>query len=86
MDLYLTNGTLSIPILVVFNESGKELFRWGLRPQEAKQLVNDLIAQGVEKSIRAEKLHLWYGRNRGRSLEIEMINTIRNTLYKNYLS
>lgn len=85
MDLYLTNGTRSIPILVVFDEIGNELFRWGPRPQEAKQLVNDLIVQGVEKSIRAEKLHLWYGRNRGRRLEIEMINTIRNTLYKNYI-
>jgi len=80
MDLYLTNGTRSIPILVAFDESGKELLRWGPRPQEAKQLVNDLIAQGVEKSIRAEKLHLWYGRNRGRSLEIEMLNAIRNAL------
>ena len=80
MDLYLTNGTRSIPILVAFDESGKELLRWGPRPQEAKQLVNDLIAQGVEKSIRAEKLHLWYGRNRGRSLEIEMFKAIRNAL------
>lgn len=76
MDLYLTNGTRSIPILVAFDESGKELLRWGPRPQEAKQLVNDLIAQGVEKSIRAEKLHLWYGRNRGKNLENEMLNLL----------
>ena len=77
MDLYLTNGTRSIPILVAFDESGKELFRWGPRPQEAKQLVNDLIAQGLEKSIRAEKLHLWYGRNRGKNLESEFISALK---------
>ena len=80
MDLYLTNGTRSVPILVALDEMESEFFRWGPRPQEAKQLVDDLIAQGVEKSIKAEKLHLWYGRNRGRSLEIEMFKVIRNTL------
>jgi hypothetical protein len=80
MNLYLTNGTRSVPILVALDEKESELFRWGPRPQEAKQLVDDLISQGVEKSIRAEKLHLWYGRNRGRSLEFEILKAIRNTL------
>ena len=27
MDLYLTNGTRSIPIFVAFDEKGNELFR-----------------------------------------------------------
>ena len=80
MDLYLTNGTRSIPILVAFDESGKELFRWGPRPDEVKKLFEDLKTAGIEKAARLEKLHLWYGRNRGRSLEIEMLDAIRNTL------
>ncbi len=73
MDLYLTNGTRSIPILVTFDENGEELFRWGPRPQEAKDLFADLKAQGFEKSYILEKLHLWYGRNRGKNLESEFI-------------
>ena len=80
MDLYLTNGTRSIPIFIAYNENGKELFKWGPRPQEAKQLFTDLKAQGLEKPAILEKLHLWYGRNRGKNLEIELMEAIRNTL------
>lgn len=80
MDLYLTNGTRSIPILVVYDESGKELFRWGPRPREAKKIFEDYKAEGFEKSVILEKLHLWYGRNRGKNLENEMIEALRNAL------
>ncbi len=79
MDLYLTNGTRSIPIMVAFDHNGEELFRWGPRPHEAKQLFADLKAQGLEKPMILEKLHLWYGRNRGAALENELKNLITNT-------
>lgn len=72
MDLFLTNGSRSIPILVGFDENGNELFRWGPRPKEAQKLFADLKAQGYEKSYILEKLHLWYGRNRGKNLELEL--------------
>ncbi|MCK7518930.1 MAG: thioredoxin family protein [Ignavibacteriales bacterium] len=72
MDLYLTNGTRSIPILVAFDESGEELFRWGPRPDEAIKLFEDLKTAGIEKAVRLEKLHLWYGRNQGAALESEI--------------
>ena len=78
MDLYLTNGTRSIPIMVAFDHNGEELFRWGPRPHEAKQLFTDLKAQGLEKPMILEKLHLWYGRNRGAALENELKNLITN--------
>ena len=76
MDLYLTNETRSIPILAAFNSDGQELFRWGPRPQEARILLNKLNQDGVEKPIRQEKLHLWYGRNRGKNLEDEITNQL----------
>jgi hypothetical protein len=77
MDLYLTNGTRSIPILVAFDESGEELFRWGPRPDEAIKLFEDLKTAGIEKAVRLEKLHLWYGRNRGKNLESEFIAALK---------
>jgi hypothetical protein len=80
MDLYLTKETRSIPILVAFDEKQSELFRWGPRPQEAKKLFEDLKVKGFEKSVILEKLHLWYGRNRGKNLENEMIKALRNAL------
>lgn len=79
MDHYLTNGTSrSIPILVVFDEYGEELFKWGPRPKEAKDLVLELKSQGYSKKDFIEKLHYWYAKNRGENIEMELINLIAN--------
>jgi hypothetical protein len=81
MDQYLTNGTSrSIPKLVAFDESGNELFQWGPRPVEAQNLVNELKSNGTTKKEFTEKLHLWYGRNRGKAIEKEFINLLKDKL------
>lgn len=78
MDLYLTNGTRSIPKLVAFDEEGNELFTWGPRPKEAQKLINQWKSEGIVKPELYEKLHLWYGRNRGRELEEEFLEIFSN--------
>ncbi len=81
MEQYLTNGKLrSIPKLVAFDESGKELFQWGPRLEEAQTLVDRLKAEGMKKKEFTEKLHLWYGRNRGKNIELEFIELLRKYL------
>jgi len=72
MDLYLTNGTRSIPILLSFDKNGNEIFRWGPRPKEAQQLVTRLKSEGMEHDAFVEQLHLWYARNKGVALEGEL--------------
>ena len=76
MDLYLTNGTRSIPKLIAFNEEGQELFQWGPRPKEGADLVKKLKDEGKSKTEFLEQLHLWYGRNRGKALEKEFIELL----------
>lgn len=71
MDLYLTNGTRSIPIFISFDENGNEIFRWGPRPKEAQQLVTRLKSEGMEHDAFIEQLHLWYAKNKGAALESE---------------
>ena len=81
MDLYLANGTSrSIPKLVAFDENGNELFQWGARPKEAQELVVRLKNQGMEKEKFLEELHLWYGRDRGRTLENELKEILQNSI------
>lgn len=82
MEQYLTNGSKSIPKLVVFDETGTELFQWGPRPKAAKELVSQLKAEGYTKEQFNEKLHLWYGRDRGRTLEAEMLELIISVIDK----
>lgn len=79
MDQYLTNdNSRSIPKLVAFDKDGIELFQWGPRPAEAQQLVIDLKASGMPKNEYTEKLHLWYGRNRGKNIENEFVDLLKS--------
>lgn len=72
MDRYLTGGKRSIPILVTLDEQGKELFRWGPRPAAVQEVFEAATDEGLEKQAKLEKIHLVYGRDRGRALEAEM--------------
>jgi Thioredoxin len=77
IDHYLTNGkSRSIPILVAFDLEGAELFKWGPRPETAKTLVANLKSMGFSKEEFNTKLHLWYGRNKGKDLESEIIQLL----------
>lgn len=76
IDKYLTNGGRAIPKIVVFNDEGEELFQWGPRPKIAKQLVKEWKESGLTKEESNEKLHLWYGRDRGKTIEQEFIELL----------
>lgn len=74
MDRYLTNGKRAIPKLVAFDRNGGELFTWGPRPEEAAEVYRQALEAGLEKAEINAKLHLWYGRNRGRALDKEFVD------------
>lgn len=79
MDRYLTNGSRSIPKLVVFDENDNELFKWGPRPAYAQNLVKQLKEEGIDKSEINKQLHLWYVKNRGLEIENELLELIKNS-------
>lgn len=76
MDRYLTNGSRSIPRLVAFAPDGRELFRWGPRPAAAQAVFDEAKAAGLAKPELLEKLHLFYGRNRGLALAGEFVTIL----------
>ncbi|MCM2676945.1 thioredoxin family protein [Alkalicoccobacillus plakortidis] len=50
MDQYLTNGTArSIPIIVVIDQDGNEVMKWGPRAPELEELVAERKAKLPEK-------------------------------------
>lgn len=73
MDQYLTNGSRGIPRLVALDAQGQELFRWGPRPAAAQKIFLAAKNEGLEKPDIMEKLHLFYGRNRGAALDAEFV-------------
>ncbi len=78
IDQYLTNGGRAIPKLVMFDKNGNELFQWGPRPEEAKKLVAQWKAEGDTADQFNEKLHLWYGRNRGKAFEDDFLKLLNS--------
>ena len=66
MDMYLTNGSRSIPIVVILDEAYKPVGRWGPRPAELQELVirekraGERPASDIYKDTRR-----WYARDRG---------------------
>ncbi len=80
IDLYLTNGTRSIPKFIAFDINGNELFQWGPRPKAAVELITKLKAEGKTKEEFLEELHLWYGRNRGVEIQKELTDLIKSTV------
>lgn len=78
MDQHLTNGGRSIPKLVVFDaETEEEIGAWGPRPQVAQQIFVESKAAGEDYKVFAEKLHLWYGRDRNKTVQSEFVDLLK---------
>ncbi len=77
MDEFLTDGKRSIPRLAAFDEQGDILFQWGPRPAAAQAVFDQARDEGLEKPDLLERLHLFYGRDRGKALEKEIIALLR---------
>lgn len=74
MDAFLTNGSRSIPKMVVLNEDNEVLFTWGPRPSVATKLITDYKAEhGVVDATIKQELQVWYNKNKGVNLQEDVI-------------
>jgi hypothetical protein len=72
IDHYLTNGGKSIPILIVRDKEGKDLFFWGPRPTECQSLYLDLKTSNASFEEQKVTLQQWYNENKGSDLQQEI--------------
>lgn len=79
MDVYLTNGTRSIPKLIQLDEHYNVTAFWGPRPSVAQQLVKQLKSNPATAATYANELHLWYAKDEQKSLESEIAKLIYRT-------
>ncbi len=79
IDQYLTNGTKSIPVLVVFDNQDQQLFRWGPRPAASQGLMADWKANPNGRDFEAFELemHQWYTQNKGKDIQEELYNLLK---------
>lgn len=79
MNMFLTNGTKSIPKLIIIEKkSGEVIADFGPRPQGAKQLILDYKAtHGVVDETAKINLQKWYLADKGFATQEEIVEIMK---------
>lgn len=74
MDAHLTDGSRSIPVIMILDEDLREIAWWGPRPAE---LQNWMLGEGRELDSREryKRARRWYARDGGRTILDELLET-----------
>lgn len=85
MDLFLTNGTRSIPkVLVVEKVSLQVVAEWGPRPAPAQQVMLDMKAKNASSEEKSKAIHVWYAMDKSQTLQKEFIHLFSTLPEFNY--
>ena len=77
---YLTNGkSMSIPILVVRDKDGTDLFSWGPRPKDAQAILTRQKEE-TDKTEEEKKIEFqaWYNKNKGVDVQNELLEMFKS--------
>ncbi|RSK46585.1 thioredoxin family protein [Hymenobacter perfusus] len=78
MDQYLTNGSRSIPkLLILHADTLTEVTNWGPRPAAAQNMLLELKAAGATHEEYAEKIHGWYAKDKTLSTQQELLRLLK---------
>jgi hypothetical protein len=80
IESYLTNGTRSIPKIIIADENGADLATWGPRPAECQRLYLQMVKDHVEMSEKKIALQKWYNDDKGESFQLEFLAIINAIL------
>tara|TARA_Y100001972_G_C7660003_1_gene332756 strand:+ start:2973 stop:3575 length:603 start_codon:yes stop_codon:yes gene_type:complete len=73
IDSYLTNGSKSIPRLIIKDEADNDLFVWGPRPNGAADVLANLKAKNADSETIKIAIQNWYNADKGKELMTELL-------------
>ena len=77
MDLYLTNGSRSIPLAIILDDQGNAVGRWGPRPEHLQDFVMRERRTGERPMTEVYKhVRRWYATDRGHTTIRELVDRI----------
>lgn len=78
IDQFLTNGTQSIPIVVLLDENYNVINHWGPRPEYGTELLKKFKAdpENYPREVFYNDLQVYYAKNRGKDAIDEILNLI----------
>jgi hypothetical protein len=79
MNQFLTNGSKSIPKLVVIDQNNEVISSWGPRPSIATKMVNDYKEEhgGLDADFKRD-LQVWYNKNKGENIQEDVVAFLEN--------
>lgn len=79
MNLFLTNGSKSVPKLIIIDSLMKVVADWGPRPADAIKLIVDYKAKfGIIDEIAKADLQMWYLHDKGISTQNEIVGLLKS--------
>lgn len=76
MDLFLTNGSQSIPKLIALDQHMEVLYTWGPRPKLMEDTRMALKTAGKDYTDILQTLHMMYAKDRGNSIQKEFLELL----------
>lgn len=80
IEQYLTNGSKSIPKLVIRNEAGEDLAIWGPRPEDCQIVYAELMKEQAPFEKVKVEIQNWYNADKGVKIQREIGKVLLNTL------
>ena len=80
IERYLTNGTKSIPKLIIRNNDSEDLRIWGPRPEECQKVYNMLLKKQASLEEVKMEIQKWYNADKGVEIQKEIRKVISGTL------
>jgi hypothetical protein len=77
MDRHLTNGSRSIPLVLILDADGTLRGTWGPRPTELQAWVLG-PGQALDKTERYKQVRTWYVRDRGATTLAEVVQALES--------
>lgn len=80
IDQYLTNGTKSIPKLIIRNADGEDLGTWGPRPKNCQKMYADLIHEKADFEKIKIEIQNWYNADKGKGIQKEINEILKKII------
>jgi Thioredoxin len=78
MAKYLTNGSESIPIVIVLDENYQAIGHWGPRPKATEALLADFKQNHQDKERFLLEIQQYYNKNKGFDIVAELLDLMAN--------
>jgi thiol-disulfide isomerase/thioredoxin len=80
MDAFLTNGSKSIPKVIIVNNKNEVVDSWGPRPSIATKMVQDYKEKNGSLDAEFKKdLQLWYNKDKGNNIQNDLMELLSTT-------